>query len=127
MAETVFDASAVLAILNNEPGAERALSLLGGACISAVNAAEVVGRLAASGLTAEEGREALFGLGIAFVPFDSPLAWIAARLYQATRSLGLSLGDRACLATAERLGLSTVTADRQWLKLKLGTKIISIR
>ena len=127
MAEAVFDASAILALLNNEQGAERALQFLGGACISAVNVAEVAGRLEASGLTSDESRDAFMALGVEVMHFDSSLAWIAAGLYQPTRALGLSLGDRACLATATQLSLPTVTADRQWSKLKLGIKVISIR
>ena len=126
MAEAVFDASAILALLNNEQGAERALLFLGGACISAVNAAEVAGRLEASGLTSDESRDAFMALGVEVMHFDSSLDWIAAGFYQPTRALGLSLGDRACLALATKLNVPAVTTDKDWAKFGF-SQIVLIR
>ncbi len=95
--------------------------------MSAVNLAETAGLLQVAGMTSGESREALTHLGIEIVPFDDRTSWAAAALHPLTQKLGLSLGDRACLATAQELKLPAITADGQWLKLKLGIKIIGIR
>jgi PIN domain nuclease of toxin-antitoxin system len=125
--KVVLDASAVLALLNDEAGAEQVRPLLGSACMSAVNLSEAAGWLQTSGLPAAASEEALGALGIEIVPFESTAALVAAGLQTKTRAHGLSLGDRACLATAMQLGLPAVTADRQWLKLRLGVKVVGIR
>lgn len=123
----VLDASAVLALLQNEPGADAVLASLAGATISAVNLSEVVARLADREVPAEDIRRAVAHLGLRVEPFDADAAYRAGMLRPQTRPLGLSLGDRACLALANALGVAALTADRQWRELALGIEIRSIR
>ena len=127
MSKRILDASAVLMCLNEEIGFERAIALLEDAAISAVNLAEVGSKLTDKGGSDEAVRERLAGLELAVVDFGAELAFRAAALRQSTRHAGLSLGDRACLATAKKLGVPAVTADRTWSKLKLDTPIQVVR
>jgi PIN domain nuclease of toxin-antitoxin system len=129
----VLDASALLAFLQGESGAERvAEALARPAAISAVNYAEALGKLAEDGETAEElarrfEAEGLIG-GVleveAVLPEDAPAI---AALRRSTRHLGLSLGDRACLALALRLRRPVMTADRAWQELGLEVEVQAIR
>ncbi len=125
--ELVLDASALLALLNGEPGADVVAGALPGAWICSVNLAEVVGKLAEYGMPREAIAAALGGLGLRVAVFDEDLAWRCGLLRPATRKLGLSLGDRACLALAEHLGMPALTADRAWLKAGLGLDVELIR
>ena len=128
MTDWVVDASALLAVLNREPGADRvAEALAGEASMSAVNLAEVVTKLADVDMPAAEIREALDPLGVTIVDFDADSAHLVGALRPATRQAGLSLGDRACLALAERLGVPALTADRSWGRLGLDTAVTTIR
>lgn len=129
----VLDASALLAFLQGESGAnEVAEALARPAAISAVNYAEALAKLADDGETAAQlaGRFEAEGLvgGVLRVepvlPEDAPAI---ADLRRATRQLGLSLGDRACLALALRLRLPIVTADRAWSELGLEVAVQTIR
>lgn len=114
----VLDASALLALLGSESGSEKvAERVVGGAVISAVNHAEVAAKLADWGVPDEDIREALDGLNLRVVPFDEELAYLSGSLRRRTRKAGLSLGDRACLAFAQRAGLPVLTADRSWENL----------
>jgi PIN domain nuclease of toxin-antitoxin system len=123
----VLDASAVLALLNEETGSDVVKSLFPDVAISAVNLAEVVGRLSAVGMPEAEIREAICMLGLETVSFDEEQAFRTGMLYQQTRESGLSLGDRACMALAQTMNAPAVTADRAWRKLKAGVKVELIR
>lgn len=129
---TVLDASALLAHLFEEAGAETVgESLDRGAIISAVNWAEVLGRLADFGsdphaVTAEMGARGLF-VTLEVVPFESQDALQVAELRRLTTRAGLSLGDRACLSLALRLGVPVITADLAWEAIDLGVEIRQIR
>lgn len=127
MTDVVADASAVLAILRGEIGAEDALRATSGAVISAVNYAEVISRLIDLGASIEDAVTAIDRLGIEVADFDETLAVRTGMLRPGTRGRGLSLGDRACLALAHRLGLAAVTADRAWADLDLGLEVVLIR
>lgn len=127
MSAAVLDASAVLALLNDEPGADRVASALARACINAVNLAEVMGRLRRAGVGREECARAVGCLPLEVVPFDRALAAEAAELETLTAGSGLSLGDRACLATARLRRQPALTADRAWLKLDVGVRVVTIR
>ena len=117
--EVVLDASALLALVHGEEGAEVVGASIPGAQISAVNLAEVVGKLADVGMPAAEIHVALAGLGLRVVDFDETLAFAAGLLRPVTRSAGLSLGDRACLALAAATKLPALTADRSWAEVVL--------
>lgn len=131
----VLDASALLAYLQGEPGAEKVRGALAvGCCMSSVNWAEVLSKVAERGtssreLTAELTRRRLLGAALQVLPFEEIDAAIVGDLRPKTRSLGLSLGDRACLALGKRLGEPVLTSDKTWLDLDsdLGVEIQSIR
>jgi len=124
----VLDASALLALLNAEQGSEQVqAALAAGATMSAVNLSEVVAKLSEAGLSEAAIRSVLDSLALDVVDFDADQAYDAGLLRQATKPAGLSLGDRACLALAQRLGLPVVTADRNWRHMQLGVTIRLIR
>lgn len=127
MSNVVLDASAVLALLANESGADQVESTLGSALLSAVNLAEVNAKLTEYGLNEDEQRRLRGGLDIEVRAFDEGQALTSGLLRTATRMLGLSLGDRACLALALREGLPALTADRTWSRLDVGVEIRVIR
>jgi PIN domain nuclease of toxin-antitoxin system len=123
----ILDASALLALLGDEPGGEVVAPLLDGATISTVNWSEVLARYVDVGLETE-GREAeIESLGVSLALFTSRQADIAAGLLPFTRKAGLSLGDRACLALALDLGGRPVTADRAWGRIDVGLDVTLIR
>jgi PIN domain nuclease of toxin-antitoxin system len=127
VAEVVLDASALLALLNSEPGADQVAAALSGATISAVNLSEVVAKLAEAEMSEEAIREAVQGLPMEVVAFDQEQAYEAGLLRPPTRGAGLSLGDRACLALARRLALPSLTADRSWEGLGISITVQVIR
>ena len=85
------------------------------AVMSTVNLAETVTKLVERGMPRLDARAALFELKIEFAPFTESQATLCGELRPATRSRGLSLGDRACLALAIERGLPAMTADAAWL------------
>ncbi len=123
----MLDASALLAFLFREKGHEAVARLLDGSCMSSVNLSEVISRFVRDGHDAAMVRDRLATLRVEVAPFDDEDAMIAASLLAATRPLGLSLADRACLALASRLGLPAVTADRAWRDLDVGVDITVVR
>jgi ribonuclease VapC len=123
----VLDASAVLALLNGEPGAAKVDAALDKSVISAVNVAEVVGKLCESGVPEEAVDRILAGLNLSIVAFDADQAVIAGRLRPLTKALGLSLGDRACLGLAISRKARALTAERVWRQAKIGADIALIR
>ena len=127
MPEAVLDASAVLALLQGEPGGETIEPVLTECVISTVNLSEVIAKLVENGIdgaTAVRLTEAQ-----PFRPIDHTLglARITGTLRAETRRAGLSLGDRACLALALALNLPVFTADRAWQALPLDVEVRSIR
>lgn len=128
MNRVVLDASAMLAIINGEPGQEKLTpELLSNSVCGAVNLAEVHGKLVSRGWSADEAWEDATSPVQDVVPFDSAQARIAGNLTAQTRHLGLSLGDRACIALALALKAPVYTAERTWKKLKLEVPVHVIR
>lgn len=127
MSSYVLDASAILALLNDEPGSERVTNVLTEAVISSVNLSEVVARLADSGMSNTFVREVISTLGLDIIHFDTEMAYCAGILRPLTRQAGLSFGDRACLALGEALGLPILTTDRSWANLQLAIDVQVIR
>ena len=124
----VLDSSALLAVLNGERGAEVLTpELLAQATCSTVSLAEVHGKLVSRGMPESEAWSATAGAIEQPAEFTVAHARIAGSLISQTRSLGLSLGDRACLALAIHSGLPIYTADRAWKKLRLPLTIHLIR
>jgi len=123
----VIDASALLALLNAEPGADIVAEALPEGVISAVNLSEVVAKLCEAGMPEKAIHQALQPLGLEIVPFDEQQAYQAGLLRTATQDMGVSLGDRACLSLAKMLGVVALTADRAWVGLSVGATIKVIR
>ena len=128
MSSVVLDASAILAVIIGEPGQDKLPpSVLAEAVISTVNLAEVQGKLEFLGWTPDEAWEDATGLLREAVPFTEQQARAAGELLAQTRALGLSLGDRACLALGMALHAPIYTAERMWSKVKVGVPIHVIR
>ena len=127
--KVVLDASAVLAYLQDESGSEKVDVVLseGRAIMSAVNYAEVVGKLLEAGLPESSVKVVMENLELQIEPLDDKQAWKIGMLRMSTKEFGLSLGDRACFALADIKKLPVVTADKQWDKLKTDIKIIQLR
>ena len=122
MSEFVLDSSAILALIRGEPGAEFVELLLSRAVISSVNIAEIVSKLTDLNSTTAPMDAILEGAGVEIVPFAESQARLCGELRRATRSRGLSLGDRACLALAQERGLTAVTADAAWVGADAGPR-----
>lgn len=127
MSETVLDASALLALIYGEPGSERVATLARQACMSVVNLSETVAKMIDRGWPQTEAWTSARELVGKVIPFDEAQAQKAAELRTTSRMLGLSLGDRACLALAQSLKLPAVTADQVWKKLRIGVTVEAIR
>lgn len=123
MPSIVLDASALLALLLGEPGADQVQPVLAEAAMSVVNLAEVVGHYARHGAERSQILEVLTPLPIEPVAMDAALAYDAGLLLPATRAAGLSLGDRTCLALARRLGVPALTAERRWVDVADAAKV----
>jgi PIN domain nuclease of toxin-antitoxin system len=129
----VIDASVLLTILRNEPGIQQAVSVVSaGAWITTINWAEVLSKLAEHGVAPEAVRARLvsqhvLGTTLLLYDFDDRLALEVGRLRPLTKSFGLSISDRACIALGTQLELPVVTADRAWSALQLGITVQVIR
>jgi ribonuclease VapC len=128
VSSVVLDASALLAVLTGEPGGEKITpQLLDAAVVSTVNLAEVQGRLVRGGADPDKAWENIVAPIREAAEFTPDQAKIAGSLIAETRGLGLSLGDRACLALGMTLNSAIYTADRSWKNLKLGVRIHMLR
>ncbi len=128
MSESVLDASAILAILHLERGAEQLTAeILDEAVASTVNLAEVQTKLVKGGLAPDEAWGHALSTVTATEHFTSEQARIAGDLITKTEKYGLSLGDRSCLALAIALKAPVYTADQNWRNLKVGVPIHVIR
>ena len=117
MTEVVLDASALLALLLGEPGAERVQAVLASAAMSVVNLCEVIGHYARNGATEAQIRRVLQPLPLTVLVFEPEQAYACGVLLASTPRSGLSLGDRACLSLARQLGVKALTADRAWSRI----------
>jgi ribonuclease VapC len=127
VAEAVLDASALIAFIRREPGADKVANVLARSCISAVNLAETLGKMVEHGKPLEETAYQIERLRITVIPFDEQQARIAASLWKSTRQVGMSLGDRACVALALSTSLPAFTAENEWTKCDLGIEVVKIR
>jgi len=128
MSDIVLDASAILAVIHGEPGADRLTSsLLARAVCSTVNLAEVTAILVSRGWSEADAWEDATSPVRDAIAFTEEHAKLSAGLVQLTRPLGLSLGDRACLALGLSLGVAVYTTDKSWTKLNLPIRVHVIR
>jgi ribonuclease VapC len=125
--KVILDASAILAVVHEETGAEVVIEALNDAWISAVNYAEVITKLVERNVAPALAIEAVQKLGVRVVDFDINLARRVGLLRAITKQSGLSLADRACIALAEREQAPVLTGDRNWSNLSLGIDVRLIR
>lgn len=122
----VLDSSALIAIVKDEPGAERADAALPSGRVSAVILAETVMKLIALGFDGEAAAAEFQRAGLTVEPFEAADIAHVVRI-QALETKPLSLADRICLALAMRLQLPCLTGDRAWLSLDLPVACRSLR
>jgi PIN domain nuclease of toxin-antitoxin system len=122
----ILDASAILALINKEPGGGLVESLLSNAIMSSVNVAEVLTVLKRTNTEIADAAFHITNIVHEILPFSIEDAVYTASLYQRTRSKSLSLGDRACIALGIRLGIPIYTADKIWADLEIDDVIIKI-
>ncbi len=127
--EAVLDASAVIALIKGEPGGDVVADLVEGARITAVNLSEVVAHFIREGGTQSSIKPIVDALKMTIVGAEEDLAYAAAAMREATRPIGLSLGDRFCLALAIRTGGVALTSDRMWARAEelTGARVQLIR
>lgn len=126
-AAVVLDASALLAFLFDEPGAQPVEAEIPAAAVSTVNWSEVCGRLTERGAPIAAARDLLTDGGLELEPLSVSDAEAAASLRTTASAAGLSLGDRCCLALATRMELPVLTADAAWASLELPVDVRLIR
>lgn len=117
MIENILDASAILAVLLNERGKEKVERVLDKPAISRVNVCETLTKLVEKGATISDAHRAFSELKLKVIEFDEKQSLKVAELRPLTKHLGLSLGDRCCLALAITENLPAVTADKNWAGL----------
>jgi len=128
----VLDASAVIALLHDEPGSSAVVeAIAAGTTISVVNWAEVLSKVAGEGDDPEMVASRLSVTGEEVViwieALTAPDCMEVGRMRPITKAQGLSLADRACLALAERLGVPALTTDREWAKADVAAEVQLIR
>lgn len=115
----IVDASALIAMIQDEPGADRVESVIHECSNSSVNWSEVVQKLIKYAPLAAEIRADLEAIGLRIVPFTAEQAEACAALWEPCRSFGISLADRVCLQLGQLTGELILTADRGWERLQL--------
>ena len=126
MSKVILDASALVALVKNEAGADKVEPLLGHIVMSSVNVSETASILLQSEMTAQEVQECLLPLISEIVPFDEEQAFHTAELRKHTKKQGLSLGDRACISLGIKMNLPVYTADKIWQNLQLNNLDIKL-
>lgn len=123
----VLDASAVLTVIWDEPGSDLVLDSIDGAVMSAVNYAEVLTKIADRGVEGKAAKALLASLAVEIISFDKAQSETVSQLRSQTRHLGLSLGDRACIALAITKDWPVLTADKAWAQLSLNVEVQMVR
>jgi len=123
----LLDASALLAAIHNEQGGDYVQQRIEDSTVSSINWSEVLQKLNRADANTQEIATALKALGLEILPFNEEDANIAADLWPDTKTIGLSLADRACLATGRRLNIPVITADKAWKELESDQSIELIR
>lgn len=127
MTSAVLDASALIALLRDEPGGNLVRERLAGSVISAMNYSEVLKKTIEVGGSLDATRMHVNALPLSIVPFDVEQAVSTASLYPLTKPLGLSFADRACLALGIRLQAMVLTTEKKMAAAKLPLKVVLVR
>jgi PIN domain nuclease of toxin-antitoxin system len=127
MNEVILDASAMLAFLNQEPGSEVIAQCLDTAVMSTVNLSEVIAKLTEKEIPESVIREFVSQLQVKIISVDKEQAVMAGLLILQTKAMGLSLGDRLCLALGLQLNCPVMTTDKAWRQVELGIEVRLIR
>ena len=129
MRRHLLDASALLALIRNEPGEDRVKAVLDDSAIHAINLAEVVRKMISKGMSASEAETLLADLNLDVIEsFSEAQAYALGRLTPEAQRLGLSLGDCVCLTVAASNGATAMTAERRWSEIKgLNAEVVQIR
>ncbi|CAN5818282.1 PIN domain-containing protein [soil metagenome] len=127
MINCLFDSSALLAVIKREQGYEEIEKYLKNSFISSVNYSEVITILSLAKMPLFEAENIIKPLIHKIVPFDTQLAGLTGELTTITSEFGLSLGDRACIATAKFFDYDIITTDKIWSKLNLPVRISVMR
>jgi PIN domain nuclease of toxin-antitoxin system len=123
----VLDASALLALFHSEPGWDAVQAVLGESAVSAVNLTETIAKLTRKGGEPSLVERYLRGLPMPILPWDEELAWESRDMAPLAWTRGISLADRACLATARHLDAVAMTSDTEWTKLDLDVRVVLFR
>ncbi len=124
MTSVVLDASALLAVMNHEPGADIVRVSIVGSLMSAVNYSEVMKKTIERSIAVSSLHALIETASIEIVTFDRALAEASAELYPETKAHGMSLADRACLALGIQRKLMVLTAER---KMRIKTLPITVK
>ena len=119
----VLDSSALIALINDEPGSERVKRALSGSIMSAVNVSEVVAVLIRLSMPQDKIHTVITNLVHAVIPFNDEQAYVAGYLYAETQVKGLSFGDRACLSLGKAKNMPVLTSDRKWGEVNCGVNV----
>ena len=117
MTSYIFDSSALLAVLNDEPGSKAAMEKSNNITMSSINIAEVMTILVRNGVNKLDAKRILESTVSNIIDFDFEQAITSGCIYTQTKGYGLSLGDRACLSLAKATKMPVLTADKVWAKL----------
>jgi ribonuclease VapC len=123
----VLDASALIALVRREPGWEAVQAVLGHSVVCAINLTEAIVKLIRSGGEPRLVERYLRSLPMPILPWDEELAWGSLDLAPLAWTHGISLGDRACLATARHLDAVAMTSDTEWANLDLDVRVVLFR
>jgi PIN domain nuclease of toxin-antitoxin system len=115
----LLDTSAIIALIKKEKGYQIVDDILATSAISTVNFSELIAALVREGVSSEDIDEITENIIPDIIPFDHETSIVAGKLITTTNSKGLSLGDRACIATALQLDLPVYTADKIWAELDI--------
>jgi PIN domain nuclease of toxin-antitoxin system len=126
---SLLDTSALIALLKKEPGHEVIADIIAGSSISSVNLSEFIAVLTRSGVSESDIDEIITDLMPQIIPFCENISIKTGKLSKLTQEYGLSLGDRACIATGDYYKMVIYTTDKIWAKLNnvVSTEIIVIR
>jgi PIN domain nuclease of toxin-antitoxin system len=123
----VLDASALIALFHRESGWEAVQAVLGHSAVCAINLTEAITKLTRKGGEPRQVERYLRGLPMPILPWDEGLAWESRDMAPLAWTRGMSLADRACLATARHLDAIAMTSDAEWANLDLDVRVVLFR